>query len=815
MFDRISPIEDEPVLSVEVETVEEPVFEGELQEFEDGSFGYEEEPPPEPVEFDANLALTLDEAKLREIGTQLISDIDADKVSRQDWEDAYRKGLNLLGMKTEEMTVPWPGACGLFSTLIPEAVVRFQSNAIMEIFPPSGPAKADIIGEITEEREKQAQRVVAEFNYQLVEKMEDYRPETEKLLFGLATCGSAFRKLYPDPITGEPSARYVPAEKFIVPYGAVSLRKSPRYTEMFTISKNELHKLQVSGFYRDTPVDESIPIPSSLQDKKDEINREEPPPTLEGEVELYECHADIDIGEDENGIALPYIVTLDTGGTVIGLYRNWREDDPYKQKILWYVDYSYVPGLGFYGYGLLHLIGASAKAATMILRQLIDAGTLSNLPGGLKAKGLRMKGDSSPIRPGEWREADVSGMKLSESFMPLPYKDPSTVLLALLQNVVEEGRKLGSIADVEIGDVSAQAPVGTTLAIMDRAMKVMSAVQARLHNSMRLEFRILARLIRDSKKDSYDYEVDGPREIKKSDFDDRIDVLPVSDPNAATLPQRVTQYQSAIQMSATAPQIYNLPLLHRKMLEVLGIRDADRIVPDKKAIPPLDQVTENQMITKMEPVKVYEWQPHEQHMQILEAYIKDPATAAALGQNPNANAIFAAAQSHYAEHYGFKYRQDMARELGVPLPSMDEPMPPEIEQNIAPAIAEAARRLAGKHQAEAAAKEAQEKAQDPVLQMQQAELQIKAETLKQKPQIEQMKLQAGLQKAAEQQATERERIKSNERMASESAIDKNEQFLAELKLQHQQFMLDQQRVNAEIAEKLARIEEMQRGFPQN
>lgn len=811
MFDRVEPPEDEPILSVEVETVEEPVFDGELQEFEDGSYGYEEEPPPPPVEFNANLALTFDEAKLRELGTQLAGEIDADKMSRQDWEDAYRKGLNLLGMKTEDVTTPWPGACGLFSTLIPEAVVRFQSNAIMEIFPPSGPAKANIIGEITEEREKQAQRVVAEFNYQLTEKLEDYRPETEKLLFGLATCGSAFRKLYPDPITGEPAARYIPAEKFIVPYGAVSLRKSPRYTEVFTISKNELHRLQVSGFYKDIPVDEAMPITSSLQEKKDEINREDPPPTLDGEIELFECHADVDLGEDPDGIALPYIVTLDQSGTVIGLYRNWREDDPFKQKILWYVEYTYVPGLGFYGYGLLHLIGASAKAATMILRQLIDAGTLANLPGGLKAKGLRMKGDSSPIRPGEWREADVSGMKLSESFMPLPYKDPSTVLLSLLQNVVEEGRKLGSIADVEIGDVSAQAPVGTTLAIMDRAMKVMSAVQARLHNSMKLEFRILGRLIRDSKKDSYDYEVDGPREIKRSDFDERIDILPVSDPNAATLPQRVTQYQSAIQMSATAPQIYNLPLLHRKMLEVLGIRDSERIVPDKESIPPLDQVTENQMITNMQPVKVYEWQPHEQHMAILESYIKDPATAAALGQNPNANAIFAAAQAHYAEHYGFKYRQDMARELGVPLPTMDDHMPPEIEQNIAPAIAEAARRLAGKHQAEAAAKEAEAKAQDPVIQMQQAELQIKAETVKQKPQIEQMKIQAGLQKVAAQQETERERIKSNERLASESSIDKNEQFLAELKLQHQEFMLNQQRAMAEIAEKMARIEEMQRG----
>jgi hypothetical protein len=808
MFERVSFPEDEPIVaSVEVLTEEPPVIEDGMTEFEDGSFGYEDvEPEVVDVGFNGNVALMMDDAELMSIGTQLLSEIDADIQSRKDWDDGYRKGLNLLGMKTEEMTTPWPGACGLFHTMVAEAVVRFQSNAIMEIFPPSGPAKANIIGKIDADKEKQAARVVAEFNYQLVERMDDYRDETEKLLFGLASCGSAFRKLYPDPVTGRPCARYVPAEKFIVPYGATSLKQAQRYTECFTLVKNELRKLQSVKFYRDIQPDWSMPVQNELQEKKDEINREDPPPFIEDQIDLYECHVDLDF-EDPEGVARPYIVTLDKSGVVLSIYRNWAENDQYFEKIPWYVGYSYVPGLGFYGYGLLHLIGASAKAATLIMRQLIDAGTLSNLPGGLKAKGLRMKGDSSPIRPGEWREAEVSGMKLSESFLPLPYKEPSTVLLALLQNVVEEGRKLGSIADVEIGDVGANAPVGTTLAIMDRALKVMSAVQARLHNSMRLEFRILGRLIKDSTRDEYDYEVDGPREIKRSDFDDRIDILPVSDPNAATLPQRVTQYQSAIQMSSTAPQIYNLPLLHRKMLEVLGIRDADKIVPDKDEIPALDQVSENQRLVAMEPVKVYEWQPHEQHMVILESFLKDPQTAAALGQNPNANAIFAAAQAHYALHYGFKYRQDMARELGVPLPSADEPMPPEIEQNIAPAIAEAARRLTAKNQAEAAQAEAQAKLQDPVIQMQMQDAATKAKAVEVKAQQVQTEAQVELQKSQIQAATERERIKSQERIASESAIDKQEQFLAQLKLDHERMQLETQRTLAQVAEILARIEQ--------
>lgn len=812
MFDRVSPYGDDPtVVSVEMEVAEPLEMDGGMVIFGDGSAGYleEETPVAQPESFDANLALTLEESRLVEIGSQLTSEIQQDKDSRNDWESALTKGLNLLGIKSEDMTTPWPGACGLFSTLIPEAVVRFQSNAIMEIFPPSGPAKTNIIGRVDEEKEQQAQRVQDEFNYQLTEKIDDYREETEKLLFGLALSGAAFRKLYPDPITGRPCARYIPAEKFIVPYGATSLKQAARATEIFTISKNELKKLQASGFYKDTNVSNSIPEFSELQNKKDEINREDPPPYDDETVELYECHCDLDI-DDPDGIARPYIVTLDTSGKVLSIYRNWAENDPYKEKIPWFVAYSYVPGLGFYGYGLLHLIGASAKTATIILRQLIDAGTLNNLPGGLKAKGLRMKGDSSPIRPGEWREAEVSGMKLTESFMPLPYKEPSSVLLALLQNVVEEGRKLGSIADVEIGDVSANAPVGTTLSIMDRAMKVMSAVQARLHNSMRLEFRILGRLIRDSLREEYEYEIDGPREIRRADFDDRIDIIPVSDPNAATLPQRVTQYQAAIQMSSTAPQIYNLPLLHRKMIEILGIRDADKIIPDPEKVKPCDPVQENMALITMRPVKAFEWQDHAAHIATHQAFFEDPKTRATVGQNPNANMIAGAIQAHIAEHFAFQYREQIERELGSPLPPLGETLPGDVESNLSIAVAEAARRLLGKDQAEAAAAEAQAKMQDPVLQMQMQEQQTKAAAVQQKQAQAQLEANVELVKAKEREATERERIKSQERLAAEAAIDRNEQFLAELKIEHEKMRSENQRTQAQILEILARVEQMGR-----
>jgi len=815
MFDRVTPYEDDPaVVAVEVEVSEGPQIEDGMVIFEDGSAGYEELPVEAQEEkFEDNLALTLGESRLTQIGSQLLEDIRQDKDSRADWESALTKGLSLLGTKSEEMTTPWPGACGLFSTLIPEAVVRFQSNAIMEIFPPSGPAKTNIIGRIDEEKEKQAQRVQDEFNYQLTEKIDDYRDETEKLLFGLALSGAAFRKLYNDPITGRPGARYVPAEKLIINYGSTSLTQAQRVTEVVTMNRNELRKMQAAGFYRDTSVIESLPEFSDLQRKKDEVNHEDPPPVMDDVVELYESHCNLDI-DDPDGIARPYVVTLDTTGKILAIYRNWEESDPFKQKIPSFVQYTYVPGLGAYGYGLLHLIGASAKTATIILRQLIDAGTLNNIPSGLKAKGLRMKGDSSPIRPGEWREAEVSGMKLSESFMPLPYREPSSVLLALLQLVAEEGRKLGSIADVEIGDVSANAPVGTTLSIMDRAMKVMSAVQARLHASMRQEFKILGRLIRDSIKEEYDYEVDGPREIRRSDFDDRIDIIPVSDPNAATLPQRVTQYQAAIQMAATAPQIYNLPLLHRKVIEILGIRDADKIVPDPEKVKPSNPVEENMALITMRPVKAFEWQDHAAHIATHQAFFEDPKMRATVGQNPNANMIAGAIQAHIAEHFAYQYREQIERELGSPLPPLGEMLPGDVESNLSMAVAEAARRLLGKDQAEAAAAEAQAKMQDPVLQIQMQDQQTKAAAVQQKQAQAQLEAEVEMKKAAERERTERERIKSQERMAAEAAIDRNEQFLAELKVEHERMKSETQRTQAQILEILARVEQMGRGSTQ-
>lgn len=799
MFDRVRfPGEPPPSAPEEIEISESPEMIGDMTIFEDGSAGYEnieEEPAEHP--FSANLAETMDEEMLRSIGHQLMSDIDDDKLSREDWEEGYRKGLNLLGMKTEEMSIPWPGSCGLFHTMVAEAVVRFQSNAIMEIFPPSGPAKTLIIGRINDEIEKQAQRVQDEFNYQLTECIEGYREDMEKLLFSLASCGSAFKKLYPNPITGKPDAQFVPAQDFILPYGAQSLAKAERYTHIFQYSKNDLRKLQVSGFYRDTPVDESTPVVSDLQEKIDEINREGMPPNREMEVTLYECHCNLDF-EDEDGIGRPYVVTLDEKGTILSVYRNWEESDELKQKILWFVQYNYVPGLGAYGYGLLHLIGASAKAATSILRQLIDAGTLANLPGGLKASGLRMKGDSSPIRPGEWREADVSTMKLSEAFFPLPYKDPSGILLNLLQNVVEEGRRLGSIADIEIGDVSAQAPVGTTLAILDRAMKVMSAVQARLHASMRLEFRILRRLIRDNTPDEYEFEVDAPRAIKRSDFDDRIDVIPVSDPNAATLPQRVTQYQAAIQMSAQAPQIYNMALLHRKMLEVLGVRDADKIIPDEKDIKPLDPVSENMRMLTLQPVKAFEQQNHEAHLQAHQAFFEDPKMRATIGQNPQAQQIAAAIQAHIAEHYAFLYRIQVERELGTPLPPVGEALPGDIESNLSMAVAEACRRLLGKDQAEAAQQEAAAKAQDPALQLQMADIQVKKQAVEQKQAQAQMEAQVDLQKAQMTDKRERERMQVQQQTDMDRMIDANNQFLASLKEEREQLAAEREKWKAEL-----------------
>ncbi len=807
MFERV---QDLPVGIEEVELSVGPIEN--LVEV-DGEFVIEEPEEVsslEGVAFDANLADHLDEAVLHAIGHQLLMDIENDEMSRAEWNDIYKKGIDLLGMKEEERTLPWPGACGLYDTTIAEAVVRFQSQATMEIFPPSGPVKTNIIGRITDEREAQARRVQDDMNYELTQEMEDYFPETEKLLFSLPLCGSAFRKIHPDPITGKATARFIPAQDFIMPYGASSIAKAERYTELLHMPKNELLQLQATGFYRKVIVDESMGIPSELQGKMDETEGVSPPVMDLGFVELKECHCHLNIDVEglrsEDGVAVPYIVTIDDRGSVLAIRRNWEESDPFKKKCIYYVQYDYIPGFGAYAFGLIHLLGGTGKTATSLMRMLLDSGTLANLPGGLKAKGLRMKGDDTPIRPGEWREAEVMGNKLADSFFPLPYKEPSVVLAGLLDKVVEKGQRLGSIADIEIGDVTANAPVGTTLALMERAMKVMSAVQKRLHASLGREFKLLAKIIAKTKPDEYAYDVDAPRSIKASDYDDRIDIIPVSDPNAATLSQRVTQYQAVIQMAQTAPQIYDLREVHRKMLQVLGIREVEKLIPRPDDIKPLDPVAENMALTTGKPVKAFEWQNHEAHMAVHQAFFEDPQIRQVLGQNPQAQAIASAIQAHIAEHLAYQYRVEVEIQLGSPLPPLDAPLPGDIESNLSIAVAEAAKRLTGKHQQEAQAAEIMAKQQDPVVQMQQEELKIKSAAVQQKQAEAQLEAQTDLQKAAEREKTERERIKSNERMAADAAVDKQTQFLAELKLQYAQEQREMKDLLFRVLEKLGEKE---------
>lgn len=764
------------------------------------------------IPHDANLAEFMDEQDLQKLADSLKTDIDADILSREDWENGLQKGLDLLGLEEKTRSEPWAGACALVSTMIPEAVVRFQSNAIMEIFPPSGPAKSKIIGKITKEKTEQAERVVDRFNYCLTEEIEDYRSETEKLLFGLGFSGSAFRKVYDDKVLGRPAACYIPAQDFIMPYGTTSLASAGRYTHRIVMTVNDIHRRQAVGQYRQVEVIGGVVNQTDLESKLDKINQEQPSYANQDDVRVYESHIDLVIEGDTDEVALPYILTITEEGTVLGLYRNWEEDDPKKKKLQWFAQYNYIPGFGAYGYGVVHLIGGSARAQTALLRQLVDAGTIANLPGGLKAKGLRMKGEDSPIRPGEWREAEVMQGRLADSFFSLPYKEPSAVLLQLMQMVGDDGRRLGSIADVEIGDVSAQAPVGTTLAIMERALKVMSAIQARLHASLHDEFRILARVIKNSTAAEYEYDVEGgSRQIKQSDFDGRIDVIPVSDPNAATMSQRITLYQTAIQLSQQAPQIYDLAKLHREMLRVVGIKDVDQIIPDKDDIKPADPVSENMSIMDMKPVKAFEWQDHNAHLACHSSFRQDPQTAAQLGQNPQANAIFAAMMAHENTHFAFKYRMQMEEELGVPLPAIGDPLPGDLESQLSVAIARAAEQLKSKHEREAAGATAKANAEDPIVQMQQAELKIKQDAVAQKAQQAQLEAQTDMQKAQAREATERMRIESQQQMAQDSAIDKNNALLAELKLDRERFAEEQKLTNAKIAEILTKIEAMQDG----
>ena len=693
---------------------------------------------------DANLAEVIDEDTLKSMASELLGDFEADRESRSDWARAYVKGLDLLGMKVEDRQQPWAGASGVFHPILTEAVVRFQAQAMGEIFPASGPVRTKILGKTTPEKTEQASRVENEMNYLLTEEMTEYRDETEQLLFKLPIAGSAFKKVYYDPLMERPCSMFVPSEEFVVSYGASDLQTCPRYTHVMKKTQNEVLQLQVNGFYRDVDLPDPEPDYSDIQEKYDELDGEEAVIEDDDRHTILEMHVDINMPEefdDPDGIARPYVVTIDkSSSTILSIRRNWYEDDEKKKKRMHFVHYRYLPGLGFYGTGLIHLIGGLAKSATSILRQLIDAGTLSNLPAGLKARGLRIKGDDSPLMPGEFRDVDVPGGAIRDSITFIPYKEPSSVLYSLLGNIVEEGRRIGSVADVQVGDMNPNAPVGTTLALMERSMKVMSGVQARLHAALKNELRILAKIIHDYMPPEYAYDMEGDFS-RVDDFDRRIDVVPVSDPNAATMSQRVMQYQAALQLAQQAPQLYDMGKLHRQMLEVLGIQDASSIVKLPDDIKPKDPVTENMAILKQEPVKAFMYQDHEAHIQVHMSAMQDPKIQQIVGQSPFASAIQSAMASHITEHVAMQYRKEIQMSLGVEMPDEDQPLPEDVEEQISRLAANAAQKLLGKNQAEAAQKAAQEQAKDPLTQIQQRELAIKEAELKHKMDMDNKKHQ--------------------------------------------------------------------------
>ena len=712
-------------------------------------------------EHDANLADFIDEAVLQSMASELVEDFESDRESRRDWARAYVKGLDLLGMKIEERSQPWQGASGVFHPVLTEAVVRFQAQAMGELFPASGPVRTKIMGKMTPEKLDQADRIQTEMNYLLTEEMTEYRDETEQMLFKLPLAGSAFKKVYYDPLDDRPVAMFVPAEDFVVSYGASDLASCPRYTHLMKKTSNEILELQVAGFYRDVDLPDPEPDFSDIQEKYDELDGESAVIEDDDRHTILEMHVTMNMPEefdDPDGIARPYVITIDkTSREILAIRRNWYEDDAKKKKRLHFVHYKYLPGLGFYGTGLIHLIGGLAKSATSILRQLIDAGTLSNLPAGLKARGLRIKGDDTPLMPGEFRDVDVPGGAIRDSITFIPYKEPSSVLYSLLGNIVEEGRRIGSVADIQVGDMNSQAPVGTTLALMERSMKVMSGVQARMHAAMKNELRLLARIIRDYMPAEYAYEMDGDFD-RQRDFDSRVDVIPVSDPNAATMSQRIMQYQAALQLSQQAPQLYDMGKLHRQMLEVLGIQDADDIIKLPDDIKPADPVTENMMLLKQEPVKVFKYQDHEAHIAVHMAAMQDPKMRELVGQSPFAQAIGQAMAAHVTEHVAFQYRREIEKMLGVEMPNEDQPLPEDIEIEISRLAKDAAEKLLQKDMAEEQQKQIQQQQQDPVVQMQQMELQMKQQELQHKIQMDTAKLQLDAERISAENQREGARL---------------------------------------------------------
>ncbi len=735
--------------------------------------------------FDANLVEALDEGLLNELSGELIGMVDADVDSRKDWADTYVKGLDILGFKYEERTTPWQGACGVNSTVLAEAAIRFQAETMSETFPAQGPVKVKVLGKETKEKLEAAERVKADMNYELTENMVEYRPEHERMLYSLGLAGSAFKKVYFDPNMGRQAAIYIPAEDVIVPYGASNIESAERVTHVMRKTKNEVMKLQVSGFYAGVELGEPRPFHTDIEEKKAEEGGYDI--TDDDRYTIYEIHADLIIEgvDDEDGIAKPYIVTIERGTEeILAIRRNWNEDDMLTLKRQHFVHYVYVPGFGFYGLGLIHIVGGYAKAGTSIIRQLVDAGTLSNLPGGLKSRGLRIKGDDTPIEPGEFKDVDVPSGSIKENIMPLPYKEPSQTLLALLNQITTEGRRLGAISDMNISDMSANAPVGTTLALLERTLKPMAAVQARVHYAMKLEFKMLKAIMAEEASVEYDYQPNrGEVAARQADYA-MVDVIPVSDPNSSTMAQRVVQYQAVLQMSQQAPQIYNLPQLHRQMIEVLGVKNADKLVPTEDDVRPTDPVSENMNALTGTPIKAFLTQDHEAHIAAHQSFMQDPMIAQTIGQNPQAQQIMAALQAHIAEHLGFRYRKQMEEKLGVALPPPNEELPEEIEVQLSRLISEGGKQLTQQHQQEAAQKAAQQKQQDPVIQLQQAELQVKQQDVQRKAQKDQMDAQ--LKQAELQRKMQKDQ--------ADVAVDQQQ-----LEIERQELQIDAQKAGAKLA----------------
>jgi len=758
-------------------------------------------------DFDANLADYMDDSALNSLGGELVGDFDKDINDRKDWIRTYVEGLKLLGLKYEERTEPWNGACGVFHPMLTESVVRFQSEGIMETFPAAGPVKTQILGKDTPEKEEASARVREDMNYQLTEVMQEYRPEHEKLLWNLPLSGSAFKKVYYDPSIGRQVAMFIPAEDIVVPYGASNLERAERVTHVMRKTENEIVKLQEAGFYSDVDLGE----PSGELDDIERQKAEETGMTAvqDDRFRILEMHVDLDLkgyehkGEDgkPTGIALPYVVTVEKATTkILAIRRNWYEGDELHMKRQHFVHYQYIPGFGFYGYGLIHLIGGYAKSATMLIRQLVDAGTLSNLPGGLKSRGLRVKGDDTPIAPGEFRDVDVPSGSIRDNILPLPYKEPSQVLFALFQNIVQEGRQFASAGDMNVSDMSAQAPVGTTLAILERTLKVMGAVQARMHYSMRQEFRLLKAIIADYTPESYDYEpVDGSRRAKKSDYD-MVSVIPVSDPNAATMAQKIVQYQAALQLAQTAPQLYNLPLLHRQMIEVLGIKNAAKLIPIEDDATATDPVQENQNCLTGKPMKAFIEQDHQAHIAVHTSMMQNPKIMGLIAQTPQGQGLLAAMQAHINEHLAFAYRKEVEQTVGLLLPTEEQEknMAPEVAAQVAQLAAQASVRMTQQAQAMAAQQQAMQQAQDPIIQMQQQELQIKMQELQLKAQKQQIDAAA----KADQLKIEEARIAAQKEIAAMQVGASA--AAAKDKLQKQQ-MLEGTRIGVDIAKNRAQM----------